>query len=94
MPVDSYAESGLAMQVWVTGTEMYMVPNMQSGVCSKLRESHVVFVCKAVKRQRLSLGLAHYRNASEQADTRSTQSIMHQYIGGERSYKNDLAGQG
>ena len=30
MPVDSYAESGLAMQVWVTGTEMYMVPNLQA----------------------------------------------------------------
>ena len=72
---------------------MYTVPNMQVVLSVSVQESdpnseshlHAVFICKAVERQHVSLGLSHHRDAAVQAGIVSTQSIMCQYLGGDRA---------
>ena len=64
------------------------------GVRVKLRESHVVFVCPAVARQRISLGLSNFRNASVNKGFRSTQSVMRMFLGGDEATKEVLMERG
>ena len=64
------------------------------GVRVKLRESHVVFVCPAVARQRITLGLSNFRNASVNKGFRSTQSVMRMFLGGDEATKEVLMERG
>ena len=63
-------------------------------VRTALRESHVLFKCPAVSRQRRSLGLTKFKRMAMRNGPCTAQSVLRSYLGGDGANKMDLLHRG